>query len=103
MAVSAGGAGGWLREEPGMVVTRLPTHYGVLNYTLRADGPDTVRLRLSGDLTVPPGKIVVSSPLGRPIRSLKVNGKPVATLTADAAVLAECPADHALGSNARPP
>jgi len=97
LVLAAGVAAAWLREEPGVVVKRLPTHYGVLNYTLRADGPDTVRLRLSGDLTVPPGKIVVSSPLGRPIRSLKVNGKPVDTFTADAAVVAECPADVVLG------
>src|SRR5207249_4369737 len=97
LVLAAGVPAAWVREEPGVVVKRLPTHYGVLNYTLRAEGPDAVRFRLSGDLAVPPGKIVVSSPLGRPLRSVKVNGKPVDTFTADGAVITECPADVVLG------
>ena len=97
LVLAAGVPAAWVREEPGVVVKRLPTHYGVLNYTLRAEGPDAVRFRLSGDLAVPPGKIVVSSPLGRPLRSVKVNGKSVDTFTADGAVITECPADVVLG------
>jgi len=97
LVLAAGVPAAWVRDEPGVVVKRLPTHYGVLNYTLRADGPDAVRLRLSGDLAVPSGKIVVSSPLPRPLRSVKVNGKPVDTFTADGAVVGEFPADVVLG------
>jgi hypothetical protein len=46
---------------------------------------------------VPPGKIVVQSPLARPLKSLTVNGNPADTFTADGAVLGECPADVVLG------
>jgi len=87
----------WVTSETGVGLKRLPTHYGILSYSLRAEGPDTVRLRLSGDLAVPPGKIVVQSPLARPLKSLTVNGKPADTFTADGAVLGECPADVVLG------
>jgi len=97
LVLGAGLPAAWVATEHGVSVKRLPTHYGVLNYTLRADGPDAVRLRLSGDLAVPSGKIVVSSPLPRPLRSVKVNGKPVDTFTADGAVVGEFPADVVLG------
>jgi hypothetical protein len=86
----------WVRSGDGVTVKRLPTHYGILGYTLRADGPDTVRLRIGGDLALPPGKIVVRSPLDRPIRSVTVNGHPVDGVTADEVVVGECPADVVL-------
>jgi hypothetical protein len=79
-----------------VTVRRLPTHYGVVSYTLRADGADRVRLRLSGDLAPPPGGIVVPLPLGRALRAVSVNGRPVDTFTADAAVIGECPAEVVL-------
>jgi len=97
LVLAAGVPARWVTSETGVGVKRLPTHYGILSYSLRADGPDTVRLRLSGDLAVPPGKIVVRSPLVRPLKSLTVNGKPAGTFTAEGAVLGECPADVVLG------
>ncbi len=97
LVLAAGIPARWVTGETGVGVKRLPTHHGILSYTLRAEGPDTVRLRLSGDLALPPGKIVVRSPLDRPLRSLTVNGQPVDTFTADAAVVGECPADVVLG------
>src|SRR5262245_34394511 len=97
LVLAAGVPARWVTSEAGVGVKRLPTHHGVLSYTLRAEGPDTVRLRLSGDLAVPPGQIVVKSPLERPLRSLTVNGQTADTFTADAAMVGECPADVVLG------
>ena len=68
----------WMTDGVPVGVRRLPTHYGVLSYTLRRDGPATLRVRLSGDLGVPPGGIIVQPPLPGPLRSATVNGHPVA-------------------------
>lgn len=85
----------WATTEPGLVVRRLPTHYGPINLTLRAEGPATVRLRLTGDLDLPPGGVVVHSPLARPFRSVAVNGRPLdgAGAGPTLAVVREFPAD----------
>jgi hypothetical protein len=91
--VGAGVMPEWVTADPGVVVKRLPTHYGVLNYSARATGPDTVRIRLAGDLTVPPGGIVVVSPLARPLRGVRVNGRAVASGGDAALVVREMPAE----------
>jgi hypothetical protein len=97
LVLAAGVPAAWVTSAPGVGVKRLPTHWGVVGYTMRAEGPRTVRVRLGGDLTVPPGKIIVRSPLPQPLRSVTVNGAPVETFTAEEAVVGECPADVALG------
>ena len=52
-----------------------------------------MRVRVSGDLDVPPGGLVVTSPLARPLRKVTVNGRPLAAHAADSAVVREFPAD----------
>jgi len=86
----------WATVEPGLVVRRLPTHHGVLNMTLRAEGPTTLRLRLAGDLDVPKGGIVVQSPLARPLKSAVVNGRPLDGAGPTTAVVRQFPADVVL-------
>ncbi|HLK11125.1 MAG TPA: discoidin domain-containing protein [Candidatus Binatia bacterium] len=96
LVLGAGVPAAWVTAAPGVAVKRLPTYYGVLSYSLRAEGPDTVRLRLGGDVVVPPGKIVVVSPLDRPLRAVTVDGQAVDTFTAGQAVVARAPADVVL-------
>jgi hypothetical protein len=96
LVLAAGVPARWVRHPRGVVVRRLPTHYGVLNYTLRAEGPDRVRLVLTGDLTVPPGKIVVPSPLSRRLRAVIVNGRAIEASAPDRATIGEFPADAVL-------
>jgi hypothetical protein len=74
----------------------LPTYYGTLNYSLRSEGANAMRLKLSGDLTLPPGGIVVQPPLPQPLKTVTVNGKPVTTFTADGATISEFPAEVVL-------
>ena len=50
-----------LSDGSAVGVENLPTHYGNLTYSLRLKSKDTLRLRLKGDLAVPPGGIVVSA------------------------------------------
>src|SRR4029453_13706931 len=60
-----GGAGvkpEWVTSEPGLAVRRLPTNWGILNFSMRSDGPDGVGVGPSGDLTIPPGKMRLASP-----------------------------------------
>jgi hypothetical protein len=97
LVIGAGLPAAWVTKEPGVTVKRLPTYYGVLNMSLRAEGADAVRVKIGGDLTVPPGKIVVQSPLDRPIRAVTVNGVAVDTFTDAAAVVSVVPADVVLG------
>jgi hypothetical protein len=74
-------------------VANLPTWYGKLSYTMRLEGDDTQRLNLSGDLTVPPGGIVVRPPLPRPILRVEVDGRPLASFDAESFTCRECPAN----------
>jgi hypothetical protein len=92
LVIAAGIPAAWVQNEPGVSIKRLPTHYGVLSYTLRADGPNALVLRLSGDLDLPPGKIVVQPPLPAPLRAVKVNGSAIDSFAADQAVISDFPA-----------
>ena len=96
LVLAAGVAPEWVTTDPGIVVKRLPTHYGVLGMTIHATAPDAVRVRLSGDVTVPPGKIVLRSPLPRPLHGVTVNGRPLETFTENEAVIGDFPADVTL-------
>jgi len=91
LVLAAGVPARWVMSDTGVGVKRLPTHYGVVGYQMRGESADAVRVRISGDVATV--KIVVRSPLTRPIRAVKVNGQPVDTFTADAATVAALPAD----------
>jgi hypothetical protein len=80
----------------GCTARRLATYYGVLNVTLRGENGKRMRVRLGGDLTVPPGGFVIQPPSAEPIRAVTVNGTPVTTFTADAATIREFPAEVVL-------
>ncbi len=94
LVIGAGIRADWAAR--GVTARRLPTTSGVLSFTMRMEGADTVRVRIAGDLAVPPGGIVVTSPLARPIRRVTVDGKAVTTFTDGAATVDRCPADVAL-------
>jgi hypothetical protein len=74
-------------------VKRLPTYYGVISYTLTADGEHALRMKLTGDLNVPPGGIVLQPPLPGPLTAVSVNGSPVEGFVADGVTIRAFPAD----------
>jgi hypothetical protein len=94
LVIAAGLAREWVESETGVSVKRLPTYYGTLNYRLHRKAPGELHLRLSGDLALPPGKIVVQPPVS--LRAVTVNGKAVASFDAEGATIAEFPADVTL-------
>lgn len=75
LVVGAGLPADWVLDGSGVRALRLPTHYGVLSYSLRRDGDAALVFALSGDLDVPPGGIVLDPPLPAPLTSVTVNGK----------------------------
>jgi hypothetical protein len=103
LVLAAGVPEAWIRADRGVSVRRLPTEYGILSYHLRAEGPDTVRMTILGDVAVPVGRIVVRSPVPRPITGVTVDGRPVTTFTADEALVDAVPADVVLRYTPPPP
>jgi len=96
LIVAAGIPARWLGEDP-VGVRRLPTYYGVLSYSIRREAPDTLRVRLSGDLSLPAGGIILEPPLARPLTAVSVNGR-ARTVEGDHVRIDEFPADVVLES-----
>jgi hypothetical protein len=96
LVVAAGLPLEWVESENGVTIKRLPTYYGTLNYRLWREAPGEWRLSLSGDLTLPPGKLIVKPPLVRPLKGVTVNGKAVITFDADSTIIGEFPAEVVL-------
>jgi hypothetical protein len=93
LVIAAGISENWLTDTCDVVVTNLPTYYGKLSYTLHREGLDTLRLIVTGELALPPGKIVVKPPLPRPLVQVEVNGSKIETFDAESASCGACPAE----------
>jgi hypothetical protein len=93
LVIAAGIRDNWLTDTCDVVVTDLPTYYGKLSYTLHRQGPGTLRLLVTGELTLPPGEIVVTPPLPRPLMQVEVNGRMIETFDAASARCDQCPAE----------
>ncbi len=93
LVIGAGLPAAWVESQEAVTVRRMPTWHGTLNYRMALAGPDTLRVRLTGDVTVPPGRIILHSPLDRPVRAATVNGRAVATFTANTVTLDQFPAE----------
>jgi hypothetical protein len=93
LIIAAGIHERWLDETEGVVVEGLPTHYGSLSYTLRREEAGVLRLNLTGDLALPPGKIVVKPPLSRPLLRVELNGGRTESFDSESAVCDACPCE----------
>jgi len=93
LVIGAGIPPAWMASPEGVTVKRMPTWHGTLHYRMAMSGPDTVRVRLSGDVTVPPGRIILHSPLDRPLREVMVDGQRTTTFTANAVTLDQFPVE----------
>lgn len=92
LVLGAGVPADWVRDPSGVEVKRLPTYYGVLNYAMKQEGRN-VTLKLTGDVRVPKGGIMIKSPFDEPIRSVRVNGKASQAFTNDEASVVVFPAE----------
>ena len=93
LVIGAGIPPAWATSPEGVTVKRLPTWHGTLNYRMAMSDPDTLRVRLSGDVVVPPGGIVLHSPLDRPLQAVTINGQPIPALTTDTVRIDRFPAE----------
>jgi hypothetical protein len=57
LVLAAGVPDDWIAAPGGVAVRHLPTPWGLLDYSLRAEGT-SIRLKVGADLQVPPGGIV---------------------------------------------
>jgi hypothetical protein len=73
LVIGAGVRDEWVEEDPGVKVSNLSTEYGPLNYDMRAIGK-VVTINLRAGIRMPPGGIVIYSPLDQPILSATVDG-----------------------------
>jgi hypothetical protein len=85
LVLAAGVKEEWVKEPPGVRVTNISTHYGPLNYDIQAFGR-VVTLNLRAGLRMPPGGIIVWSPLEQPILSASIDGVPAAVKGAEVSV-----------------
>jgi hypothetical protein len=73
LVIGAGVRDEWVKEDPGVRVSNLSTEYGPLNYDMRAIGR-VVTVNIRSGVRMPPGGIVIYSPLEQPILSASVDG-----------------------------
>lgn len=96
LVIGAGVPESWVRDAPGVEMDGLHTRYGTLRLRMRAEGSNTVRVTVGGGIGVPPGGLVIVSPLDRQIRRVTVNGRAVRVLDPDRVTVRTAPADVVL-------
>ena len=77
LVIGAGVKDDWVQQDPGIRVTNLSTSYGPLTYDMRGIGK-VVTVNLRAGIKMPPGGIIVWSPLEQPILSAQIDGVPTA-------------------------
>lgn len=75
LVIAAGVPLAWVVAPGGVAISRLRTPWGLLSWSARGSDND-LEFKLGRGLQIPPGGIVVPSPLETP-RKVTVNGKPV--------------------------
>jgi hypothetical protein len=67
LVLAAGVPGAWLASGEPLRVARLPTWWGPLDYELQRRASGSLRVRIGGGLTLPPGGIVIAAPGAKPV------------------------------------
>ncbi|MCX8071919.1 MAG: discoidin domain-containing protein [Candidatus Binatia bacterium] len=91
LVVGAGIPRDWV--EAGVGVRRLPTHYGILHFRAEAVDGGHWKVRIGGDLQMPPGRVVLQLPVPPPLREARVNGRAIADLDPKEVRIGELPAE----------
>jgi hypothetical protein len=102
LVIAAGIPEAWVRSGAGVRARGLPTHFGALDVWLRAEGEGLVRASLGGPCR-PPGGFVLTSPLARPLREARVDGRRVPVTDARQLVVRALPAEVELVHARRAP
>jgi hypothetical protein len=89
LVLAAGLAPEWL-ADPGVRVTKMPTLYGSLSFSLRRLDAHTVRFEIGGGIAA---KLHLRPPLNAPLRSVTINGSACTSFDEDSVTLVNAPAD----------
>jgi hypothetical protein len=74
LVLGAGIPESWVTSAQGIEVKHLPTYYGTLTFSMRGTNR-RVLVRIGDGITVPEGKIILRSPLARPLREVRGDGR----------------------------
>ncbi|MEN8128617.1 MAG: discoidin domain-containing protein [Pseudomonadota bacterium] len=86
----------WVVNGTGVTLKRYPTYFGTLNYSMSHLQDGAIHLRMSGDLNLPPGGIVVHSPLNSSLKGVTVNGETIEKFATDKVIVRQFPAEVVL-------
>jgi hypothetical protein len=89
IVVAAGLASEWI-DGAGVSVSRMPTLYGDLSYTLRSAGSHTLRFEIGGGISA---KLTLRPPLRAPLASVTINGTPYTNFDPDSVMGVQGPAE----------
>jgi hypothetical protein len=91
LVLAAGVPASWVREAPGVAISRVSTWWGPLSYALRGEGRG-MTMRIDAGVRVPRGGLVIAAP-GMSARSrATVNGRRAAVNAAGEVVVRALPA-----------
>ncbi len=93
LVIAAGLPFDWLDTTTGVAVRNLPTWYGRLTFEIRADAATGFEITLHGDLTLPPGGLILQPPCPKPLQEVVINGRSRAPSDTFEARLDEFPAE----------
>jgi hypothetical protein len=63
MVLASGMPWSWISDEEGFKVKCLPTRHGTLDFSIKAQGSDSIEIEVGGKLTLPPGGLTLDPPL----------------------------------------
>lgn len=94
LVIAAGVLPSWAGEDSGVVVRNLPTPHGTISYSIRDEKPanpgerakpesetrdrGATHVRIEGELTLPPGGMLLDLPEAWRKRGIRVDGRPAA-------------------------
>jgi hypothetical protein len=87
LVLAAGVPAVWLASGEPLRVARLPTWWGPVDYELRRTASGALRVRVGGELALPPGGVVIAAPGADPVTVRKLP----ATLDVELSDRAEAP------------
>ena len=73
LVLASGMPWAWISEENGFSVGNLPTRHGPLDFRIRAISGDAIHVEIGGNITLPPGGLIIVPPLpeGKRIASVE--------------------------------
>jgi hypothetical protein len=89
LVIGAGIRDAWLQEPEGISVSNVPTYYGLLSFSIMPSGRSVI-VDIKETLTAK--RIVVKSPLTKPIRIARINGVQMAPIDASEIRIEKAPA-----------